>query len=104
QYRPWHFQAIRIQVWCKTKHIPVGGANQAATPALFSPSRLTALSLRMSGRTSSLIGKPLNAVNHFVGGISGYSVPNKTLCFSMLLDGRTNASGKYFGDQPAKSI
>ena len=58
----------------------------------------------MSGRTSGLISSRSKSASQRSGVITGKSDPNSTLRLSRPLAARTSCGGKYFGDQPDRSM
>ena len=60
--------------------------------------------MRIFGRTSSLIGSLAKSASQRSGVSSGKSDPNRTLSCSRVLAYCTSWGGKYFGDQPDRSI
>src|SRR3954454_9179019 len=75
-----------------------GGVDQASLR------RLAALSFKISGRTSSLISIFSKSESHRSGEIIGQSEPNRTFFRSSVLQYWTRIFGKYFGDQPERSM
>jgi hypothetical protein len=63
-----------------------------------------AFSLRMSGRTSSLISIFSKSDNQRSGLIIGQSEPKSTFVLRSVLQYWTRIFGKYFGDQPERSM
>ena len=63
-----------------------------------------AFSLRMSGRTSSLISILSKSDNQRSGLIIGQSEPKSTFFLRSVLQYWTRIFGKYFGDQPDRSM
>src|SRR5450756_308367 len=87
------------------RSVPADGGDDGRTHAPpFSLSSLTAFSFMISGRTSALIGSFSKSSSQRSGEITGLSVPNRTLCLSSVLAYCTSCGGKYFGDQPDRSM
>ena len=68
------------------------------------PSSRTAFSFRTRGRTSSLKDACSKSASQRSGVINGKSEPNSTLFRSWVFAYWTSCGGKYFGDQPERSI
>src|SRR3990172_7227311 len=68
------------------------------------PSSRAAFSFRISGRTSSLNGACSKSASQRSGVISGKSEPKRTFVRSCVFAYLTSCGGKYFGDQPERSI
>src|SRR6266436_1450209 len=68
------------------------------------PSRRAAFCLRIFGLTSSLTGRAAKSASQRSGVSSGKSEPNRTLSCSSVLAYCTSCGGKYFGDQPDRSM
>ena len=66
--------------------------------------QLAALCLRISGRTSSRMASLAKSASQRSGVINGKSEPNSTLSFSSVFAYCTRFGGKYFGDQPERSM
>ena len=62
------------------------------------------MSLRISGRTSGLMSSASKSRSQRSGVITGKSVPNRTFSRSSVLAYWTRLGGKYFGDQPERSM
>src|ERR1700722_4632835 len=68
------------------------------------PKSLIAFSFRISGRTSGLMSSFSKSLSQRSGRITGQSEPNSTLWRNNVLAYLTRIGGKYFGDQPERSI
>src|SRR5690606_10254031 len=82
----------------------VHDVDDTPSSAVASPSRRTALSLRIFGRTSSLMSRLSKSRRHRSGVSSGKSDPKSTLSCSSEFACCTSCGGKYFGDQPDRSM
>ena len=58
----------------------------------------------ISGRTSGLMSRFSKSLIHRSGVMAGKSEPNSTFSRSRVLAYRTSSGGKYFGDQPDRSM
>src|SRR2546430_6562679 len=82
----------------------VNAARSAEAGLQASFSSRAALSFRISGRTLSLISIFSKSESQRSGAIIGQSEPKRTFVFNSVLEYCTRIFGKYFGDQPDRSI